>query len=184
MKPFIIVAVTLLCLSAGVILSVQKTPLHPSYCDDCVMEQQVVEWSVLHSFKIHTSRTETDTPVTSLLRSHGMIQPHQHHWSQPEVISQYDLETPDAPTTRSIAFLNSPRCYNFLKEMLQYTGKDDVQNWSKVTLQPLMASSLETALRFSRFPESGFGTKDSFLGWWQINAYPVFNHLNAMTVAD
>ncbi len=67
---------------------------------------------------------------------------------------------------------------------MHYTDAESIATWRAVAWQPIFAAALEPALRFRRFPEAGFTRREDFLAWWSESAYPLFNKLNEMTVAD
>ncbi len=165
-------------------LSIQRIPRTPEFCDECVMRRDVVQWRLAGQWNIFQTTHVEATPVSELLAQLQVCPAHEHRWTAPQQVAEKDLETPDAPRIRSLGLLNTPRSVNFLRSMFNYTDGRDITNWRRVAWQPTFASVLEPALRFSRFPENGFATRDEFLNWWHANAYPLFNRLHELTVAD
>jgi hypothetical protein len=172
-----------LCLSAGIGFS-KRVPMPPAYCDVCVMERDVCEYRLAGKWKVFERTTFRPTPVSDLLHAHKACPEHKHQWTVPIQVAEADLETSDAPRVRSIGFLNAPRSFSFLRSVWDYTTSRDIAAWRDVAWQPAFASALEPALRFNRYPENGFTSREEFLAWWQQNAYPLFNRLNEVTVAD
>jgi len=176
-------------LAAAVVLVVasliflKRAPQPVMFCDQCVMQRDVVEWR-LAGRKVFETSTVSATPVSELLNAHQACPKHEHQWSAPRYVAEADLETPDAPRVRSVGFLNAPRVVSFLRSLFDYTDARDIASWRSLAWKPTFASALEPALRFTRYPEDGFNTRAEFLAWWQQNAFPLFSHLNEMTVAD
>ncbi|MDB6054983.1 MAG: hypothetical protein JWN25_2506 [Verrucomicrobiales bacterium] len=182
-RVFIIPGLVALFLVAGVVF-LRRVPQPPAFCDLCVMERDVDDWRFAGKWTLLETSSVRPTPVSELLRSHQAYPQHHHHWSKPNYLAESELETSDAPRFRSLGFLNAPRTLNFLRSVFDYTTPRDIASWREVAWQPAFASALEPALRFNRFPENGFATRDEFLAWWQQSAYPLFNRLNQVTVAD
>jgi len=165
-------------------LLVKRTPQPALFCDECVMQRDVTEWRLAGRWKLFQTVATSATPVSELLQQRHACALHEHKWSAAQFVGESDLETSQAPRVRSLGFLNAPRTVNFLREVFDYADGESVKNWRAVAWQPVFASALEPALRFERFPENGFTDRISFLAWWSQSAYPLFNKLNEMTVAD
>ncbi len=165
-------------------LAVKRVPEPSRFCDQCVMRQDIVEWRLAGRWTLFTSESVNATPVSELLAERHACPAHQHIWTAPVHVAERDLETSEAPQIRSVGFLNAPRTVNFLRDVLDYTDQECATNWQAVMWQPVFAAALEPALRFRRFPENGFDRREEFLAWWSESAYPLFNKLNEMTVAD
>ena len=179
--PFIVgVLVTL----TGIGLSVKCTTQPPRFCEQCVMRRDVVEWRLAGRWNLFETSTYHPTPVSELLARHSACPVHQHQWSAPWCVAEADLETSEAPRVRSVGFLNAPRVVSFLQDLFDYADAESISNWRAVAWKPVFASALESALRFRRFPETGFDRRADFLAWWNESAFPLFNKLNEMTVAD
>jgi hypothetical protein len=144
----------------------------------------VTEWRLVGRWKLFQTATASATPVSELLAEHHACAVHEHNWAAPVHVAEADLETSEAPRVRSLGFLNAPRTVNFLRAVFDYTDNENITTWRAVAWQPIFASALEPALRFRRFPENGFANRADFLAWWGESAYPLFNKLNEMTVAD
>lgn len=165
-------------------ISVRRVPEPPQFCDQCVMAHEVTDWRLAGRWTLFKTETDTATPVSELLAERHACPAHTHKWSSPVRVAEADLETSEAPRIRSVGFLNETRNVNFLREVLDYTDRESADNWRGVALQPTFAAVLEPALRFERFPENGFASREEFRAWWSQSAYPLFNKLNEMTVAD
>ena len=183
MKGKIVFSALALAVLVGV-LSVQRAPQPPLFCDQCVMQHEVTEWRLAGRWKVFQTTTTSATPVSELLKQHRACPAHEHKWSAPRYVAEADLETSEAPRVRSLGFLNAPRAVSFLRDVFDYADGESITNWRNVAWQPVFASALEPALRFRRFPENGFANRADFLAWWSESAYPLFNKLNEMTVAD
>lgn len=184
MKAKIYLTVFALAGLVALALAVPRVPRPSKFCDECVMREDVTEWRLAGRWTLFTTENVSATPVSELLAEHHACRAHVHQWSAPVHLAEADLETGEAPRVRSVGFLNEPRTLNFLRELMDYTDPECVTNWQAVALQPTLASALEPALRFRRFPEAGFASRQEFLAWWNESAYPLFNKLNEMTVAD
>jgi len=163
---------------------VKRVPQPSLFCDECVMREDVVEWRLAGRWTLFKTETARATLVSELLAEHHACPAHAHAWSSPVHVAEADLETGEAPRVRSVGFLNEPRTVSFLRDVLDYTDPECIRNWRAVAWQPTLAAALEPALRFRRFPEDGFANRNDFLAWWNESAYPLFNKLNEMTVAD
>jgi hypothetical protein len=184
MKTKLLLAAFALVGLLALALSVQRVPQPSRFCDECVMREDVTEWRLAGRWTLFKTENVNATPVSELLAEHHACPVHEHKWSAPTYVAEADLETGEAPRVRSVGFLNEPRTVNFLREMMAYTDHECVTNWRAVAWQPTLAAALEPALRFRRFPEEGFANRGDFLVWWNESAYPLFNKLNEMTVAD
>jgi hypothetical protein len=184
MKTKTSLALILLAASAAALFTTKRETQPPSFCDECVMERQVTDWKLFGRVKLFQTAAITATPVSDLLSHHQFSAKHEHRWSAPVYLSETELETSDAPRIRSLGFLNEPRNVSFLSELFSYTGTKDIAAWRDVAWQVNFASALEPALRFLRFPENGFSSRDQFLAWWSQSSYPLFNRLHEVTEAD
>ena len=184
MKKKTISVLILLAVFVAAVLSVKKETQPPAFCDECVMERQVADWKLFGRVKLFQTAAISATPVSDLLKQHQLSAKHEHHWSAPVYLTEAELETSDAPRIRSLGFLNEPRTVNFLRELFNYTDAKDIAAWHDVAWQVNFASALEPALRFLRFPENGFSSRERFLAWWNQSSYPLFNRLHEVTEAD
>ena len=164
-------------------LSVQRVPEPPQFCDECVMAHEITSWQFAGRTLFQTTR-DSVTPVSELLAERHACPAHAHQWSSPVRVAEADLETGEAPRIRSVGFLNAPRTVNFLRGLFANLDATTIASWRAVAWQPTLAAALELALRFRRFPEAGFAKREDYLAWWNESAYPLFNKLNEMTVAD
>ncbi len=184
MKAKLLCSGALLAALAVAVWSVKRVPQPPQFCDECVMSREVADWRLCGRWNLFSTSAVNATPVSELLQQHHASATHEHKWSAPVYVAETELETSEAPRVRSLGLLNAPRAVNFLRGVFDYTDATNLASWRGVAWQPAFASALEPALRFARFPENGFATRAEFLAWWQQNSHPLFNHLNAMTVAD
>ena len=171
-------------LALGAWAAVHRTPRPSEFCDQCVMQRDVVEWRLAGRWTLFETARDTDTPVSVLLREHHVSQAHAHHWSAPRYVADADLETAEAPRERSIGMLNQPRTMSFLRCVFEYSDAAEIARWREMAWQPTYAAALEPALRFNRFPEEGFATRGEFYKWWDERSFPLFNRLHDVTVAD
>ena len=177
----LVIAVGVLAVTA---LSVKRAPQPPLFCDKCVMAREAVVWRLAGRWTLFETASTSVTPVSELLREHSACPPHEHRWAATVQVAEAELETPDAPRVRTVGFLNAPRTVVFLRSLFDYANPADLACWRQVAWQPLFASVMDDSLRFRRFPETGFSSRDEFLAWWRQNSFPLFNRMNEITVAD
>ena len=174
-----VVVVLTLCV---LVAAIKRTPQPPSFCEACISQHNVTEWRAFGRWRVMKTETVSATPVSELLAQKHLCPEHTHVWSVTRFVS--NPEPADAPPVLSLGLLNQPRVVNFLHDVFNYSDAESVNRWRELAGKVEYASSMDSALRFCRFPEEGFPDSAHFHVWWGESAFPLFNRLNEMTELD
>ncbi|MEO8350806.1 MAG: hypothetical protein ABI680_03690 [Chthoniobacteraceae bacterium] len=156
---------------------------HTDICRECGTRRDVFALrSRFGDASWHDFTKISPTAVSQILAgTHGLPE-HAHQWvsgapGEPavgETVAQTGLaDTVEAPRVRA-----------FLVALVTQAPTESVNRWRGIMLDPAFGGVSERALRFLRFPETGFPDEARFASWWQANEFALSNRLREMTEED
>ncbi|MBS0659352.1 MAG: hypothetical protein JSR82_14015 [Verrucomicrobia bacterium] len=164
-------------LIAGAVLAFDTPVARSHYCSECGLrrdERQLrfAGWTL----PVRTQPREASSHLSEILRAAGVNGAHLHRWRPAECpVLRSDLRSPESQALLTEA--GTPRVVSFVRELEKFTDRPTVARWHGYLANAPFLRVLDGRLRFLRFPQEGFGSREEFLTWWRQNAYSLYREI-------
>jgi hypothetical protein len=164
-------------LLAGMILLLSNKPTveSSSICRHCGVQRELHVWRARFAkLAIWRFYSDSETPVSRVLEENNLVEAHEHEWVD-ALAKRGDYAVPAGEAECIEQALYFRRTERFLACLARYGDRATAKAWRNMVLDPEQAQLVHPALRFERFPEAGFRTRQEFLNWWQTHGFLAWN---------